>query len=187
MRYEPVVWLGCRQAVMITYEKTLNNPQIANRLIGMSLAEFDKLYAAFELAHRERESDLLYTRRHKRKRQRIAGAGRKHRYALRDRLLMTLFWLRARTTYEVLASIYDLDKTTVEDNLKDVLDVLARIATFHFELPQPEVSKLSSLQEVMAVFPDVRLLMDAKKQHLGGKDKDGRLRDRQRSHDSGKK
>ena len=91
----------------------------------MSLAEFEKLYAEFELAHIVHEGTLQYTRRNNKvKRQRAVGAGRKHKYALRDRLLMTLFWLRAHTTYEVLGLLYKVDKTTVEDNIKNVLDTL---------------------------------------------------------------
>lgn len=146
---------------MITYEKIVKRPQVANRLIGMSLAEFEKLYSEFELAHIVRENTLQYTRRKKAKRRRAMGAGRKHKYALRDRLLMTLFWLRAYTTYIVLGLLYDLDKTTVEDNIKNVLDTLATMTTFHFELPQAEVPKIHSVQEVIDTFPDIRLLIDA--------------------------
>lgn len=146
---------------MITYEKIFQKPQVANSLIGMSLAEFDELYAEFELIHIARERALVCTRRHNVKRRRAVGAGRKHKYALRDRLLMTLFWLRAYTTYKVLGSFYDLDKTTVEDNLKNVLDTLARVTTFNIERPQAEVPKLRSVQEVMNFFPDILLLIDS--------------------------
>ena len=147
---------------MITYEKIFKKPQLANNLIGMPLVEFEKLYAEFELAHRARESALQHTRRHKAKRRRAVGAGRKHKYALRDRLLMTLFWLRAYTTYEVLGFFYGLDKTTVEDNLNDVLDTLAGMKTFDLERPQVEVPKLRSVQEVMDTFPDIHFVSDAK-------------------------
>lgn len=146
---------------MITYEKIVKKPQVLNSLIGMSLAEFDELYADFERAHVERESTLHYTRRHKLKRRRDVGAGRKHKYALRDRLLMTLFWLRAYTTYKVLASFYDLNKTTVEDYLKSVLRTLSTIATYNVERPQAEVPKLRSVQEVIAAFPEVLLMIDS--------------------------
>src|SRR5688572_3360853 len=78
-----------KKACMITYEKIFKKPQIANSLIGMSLAEFEKLYAEFELAHIAHEGALQYTRRHKLKRRRAVGAGRKHKYPVRDRLLMT--------------------------------------------------------------------------------------------------
>jgi hypothetical protein len=145
---------------MITYEKVFKNPQIATDLIGMSLAEFEKLYAEFELTHMERENTLQYTRRHKVKRRRAVGAGRKHKYALCDRLLMTLFWLRAYTTYKVLGTFYGLDKTTVEDTLKNVISTLSTMASFKFERPLAEVPRLRSVQEVINAFPDILLIID---------------------------
>lgn len=144
---------------MIPYEQLLTKPQVANSLIGMSLAEFDTLYTEFERAYIGQMSALSYTRRHRLKRRRAIGAGRKHKYSLRDRLLMTLFWLRAYTTYEVLGFIYALDKTAVEDNLNQVLDTLATIETFHFEIPQGNVPKLRSVEEVLDAFPDLRLII----------------------------
>jgi hypothetical protein len=147
---------------MITYEKILKKPQIANNLIGMSLAEFEKLYTEFERAHAERVSALQYTRRDKLHRRRAMGAGRKHKYALRDRLLMTLFWLRAYTTYELLGLFYELDKTTIEDNLIDVLDTLERMANYNFERPHADLPKFRSVQEMMNAFPELRLIIDVK-------------------------
>jgi hypothetical protein len=146
---------------MITYEKISTKPQVANSLIGMSLAEFEKLYAEFELAHLESMKALQYTQRHKQKRQRAVGAGRKHKYALRDRLLMTLFWLRAYTTYRVLGNFYGLDKTTIEDYLNQVTRTLSRMASFNFERPQADVPRLRSLKEVINAFPDIRLIIDS--------------------------
>src|SRR5215207_11095780 len=108
-------------SIMITYEKMCRKPQVAISLIGMSFAEFEKLYVDFELAYRAYAFSLEYTRRDKLKRRRAVGGGRKHKYALRDRLLMTLFWLKAYTTYKVLGTFYDLDKTTVEENLKNIM------------------------------------------------------------------
>ncbi len=151
-----------RKPRMITYEKISRKPRVANSLIGMSLAEFEKLYAEFEIVHIKRESALPYTRRQKIRRQRGIGAGRKHRYALRDRLLMTLFWLRAYTTYKVLGLLFDVDQTTAEHNIKDVLDALTGLTRFYLEHPAADVPRLRSVQEVMDAFPDIRLLMDAK-------------------------
>jgi hypothetical protein len=146
--------------LMITYEKISAKPQIANSLIGMSLTEFEKLYAEFEPAHLGRMSALPYTQRHKLKRQRAVGAGRKHKYSLRDRLLMTLFWLRAYTTYEVLGNFYGLNKTTIEDYLNDVMQTLSTMASFNFERPQADVPRLRSMPEVINAVPDIRLIMD---------------------------
>jgi hypothetical protein len=176
---------------MVTYEKLLKKPQVANSLIGMTLSEFDGLYAEFESISTQRQSVNRYTRRHPAKRQRAAGAGRKYRYELRDRLLMTLFWLRAYMTYEVLGFFYDLNKTNIEDNLKGVLDTVDSMTSFTFERPSAERTKLHSVKEVMDAFPDVRLIIDAKEQHIerpaNKKDKDGKVQDRQKPYYSGKK
>src|SRR5215212_8610888 len=147
---------------MITYEKMCRKPQAAISLIGMSLTEFEKLYVEFELAYRAYAFSLEYTRRDKLKRRRAVGGGRKHKYALRDRLLMTLFWLKAFTTYEVFGSFYHLDKTTVEDYLHEVLEILARMPTFNVERPQAEIPKLRSVQEVINAFPHLPSMMDDK-------------------------
>jgi len=149
---------------MITYENITKKPQVANSLIGMSLTEFDRLYTEFERAYTGRVSAFPYTRRHPSKRRRALGAGRKYKYALRDRLLMTLFWLRAYTTYKLLGTFYDLNKTTVEDYLNHLMDTLSTMPSFGFERPQAEIPKLSSVQEVIKAFPDILLIMDSEEQ-----------------------
>lgn len=147
---------------MITYEKILKKPQIAAGLIGMSLEEFQTLYAKFEQAHTARVGGIEYTRRNaKMKRRRAVGAGRKYKYALHDRLVMTLFWLRAYTTYKVIGILYDLNKTTVEEDLKSVMQTLSMMACFNFEHPQADIPKLHSVQEVIDAFPDLLLFMDS--------------------------
>lgn len=176
---------------MVTYEKLSRRPKSAPSLIGMPLAALDKLYAEFEPIHHQRLRSAGLTRRTKTPRRRAVGAGRRHQYDLRDRLLMTLFWLRVYTTYEVLAFFYDLDKTNIEDNLKDILATLEMMTTFNFERPGPERIKLRTPQAVMDAFPDVRLVIDGKEQRVqrpkNTKDDDGNSQDNQRPYYSGKK
>jgi IS5 family transposase len=176
---------------MITYQKLLKKPQVAKSLVGMSLVEFDKFYVEFEKTHEERLQSSMTTRAGKKKRQRAIGAGRKHKYDLRDRLLMTLFWLKAYTTYELLGFFYDLNKTNIEDNLNHILDTLANMTSFNFERQKADRKKLSSVAEIMDAFPDVRLIIDAKEQRVerpkNKKDKDGNVQDRQKPYYSGKK
>ena len=175
---------------MITYEKLLKKPQVAKSLVGMSLVEFDKFYVEFETAHTERLQSSKKTRG-KKKRQRAAGAGRKHKYDLRNRLLMSLFWLKAYTTYELLGFFYELNKTNIEDNLNLILDTLVSMTSFNFERPRAERQKLSSVEDIMDAFPDVRLIIDGKEQRVerpkNKKDKDGNMQDRQKPYYSGKK
>lgn len=104
---------------------------------------------------------------------------------------MTLFWLKAYTTYELLGFFYDLNKTNIEDNLNLILDTLASMTNFNFERPKADRKKLSSVAEIMDAFPDVRLIIDAKEQRVerpkNKKDKDGNVQDRQKPYYSGKK
>ena len=176
---------------MITYENLRKKPQVAKSLVGMSLVEFEQFYAEFECIHEERLQASQKTRRGQKKRQRCVGAGRKHKYDLRDRLLMTLFWLKVYTTYELLGFFYDLNKTNIEDNLILILETLEGMSTFEFERPAAERKKLHSLTEVMDAFPEVRLIVDGKEQRVerpkSKKDKDGNVQDRQKPYYSGKK
>lgn len=176
---------------MVTYKKLSKRPQAASSLIGMSSSEFDTLYAEFEIAHAERLTNLTTTKREGKPRQRAVGAGPKHRYDLRDRLLMTLFWLRVYPTYEVLGFFYELDKTNIEDNLKDVLATLECMTSFTFERPGPERKKLRSPEAVMEAFPEVHLVIDAKEQRIqrpkNTKDREGKVQDNQKPYYSGKK
>lgn len=176
---------------MVTYAKLGQHPKAASSLIGMSLPDFEALYTEFETAHAQRVHASQTTRRTRKPRRRVAGAGRRHRYDLRDRLLMTLFWLRAYMTYEVLGFFYDLNKTNVEDNLKDILATLERMTTFTYERPRAERAKLRSPQAVMDAFPDVRLVIDAKEQRVRRpkttQDDQGQTRDNQKPYYSGKK
>jgi hypothetical protein len=176
---------------MVTYEKLSKRPQTAPSLIGMSLPEFDQLCEEFEVAHAERLANLKVTKRERKPRQRAVGAGPKHRYHLRDRLLMTLFWLRVYTTYEVLGFFYELDKTNIEDDLKDIVATLESMTNFTLEHPGPERKKLRSPQAVMDAFPEVRLVIDSKEQRTqrpkNSKDEDGTVQDNQKPYYSGKK
>jgi len=176
---------------MVTYEKLIRHLNAASSLIGMSLSAFNQLYAEFEVAHVQRTSASGVTRRKRQRRQRAVGAGRRYRYDLRDRLLMTLFWLRCYMTYEVLGYFYELDKTNIENNLKDVLATLDTMTTFTFERPTAERVKLNSPQAVMTAFPDVRLVIDAKEQRIqrpkNTQDDDGHTHDNQKPYYSGKK
>jgi hypothetical protein len=176
---------------MVTYARLSQHGQASRSLIGMTLAEFDRLYAEFEPAHHARRSQMTTRRKDGQPRQRAVGGGPKYRYDVRDRLLMTLFWLRVYTTYEVLGFVYGLNKTNVEDILHDIMATLEHLTTFTFDRPDPGRQKLSSAQAVMDAFPSVRMVIDAKEQRIqrphDDHDEQGQRVDRQRPYYSGKK
>ena len=176
---------------MITYTNIARRPSVCPSLIGMSLTAFDTLYHDFECAHQQRLAQTDRTRRNQLPRQRAIGAGRRHTYALRDRLLMALFWLKVYTTYEVIGFLFSLNKTNAEDNIKSVLATLEAMTTFTLERADAQHKKHRSVAAVMDAFPDVRLVIDAKEQRIlrpkNNKDAQGNLNDIQKPFYSGKK
>lgn len=160
---------------MLTYQKLQQNEAIAPGMIGMTLAAFDELYGVFEVHHQRRLKERAVTKRAGTVRRRVPGAGARHRYDLRDRLLMTLFWQHVYTTYAVIGFFYDIDATNVEDNLKDVLATLATMAPFSVAYAAVARPKLRSPQAVVAAFPAVRLLMESTAHSAAGINQQERL------------
>lgn len=171
---------------MITYERLRQRPGAFRSLTGHSPEQFEALFADFAPAHEQRRRAAPTTRRERRPRQRAIGAGAKHRHDLRTRLLIALFWARIYPSFEVLGFFFSLDKTNVHDIVGDMLATLETLAHFPFERPPAERKKLHSPAAVMAAFPDVRLVIDAKEQRIQ-RPKSSKEDDRQKPYYSGKK
>lgn len=147
---------------MISYTHVAKTPDIFPALTGLSQEEFDALFADFQEAHGRRLEAATHTKRGLQPRQRKSGAGHPFDHDLRDRLLMTLFWLRVYPTYELLGWFFGLDKSNAWHNVQDVLATLAQMACFPLERPdrQPQ----ACTEEVFAAFPQIRLVVDATEQ-----------------------
>ena len=135
-------------------------------MFGFCVAAFDTLFREFAPVHQERLSQAEVTRKTALPRKHKPGAGRKFTHDLRDRLLLALFWLRVYPTLELLGFFFSLDKTSAEDNLKDILATLEAMTTFALEHPDKTRRKLRTLEQVMDAFPDVAVVIDAKEQRL---------------------
>jgi len=77
---------------------------------------------------------------------------------------MALVWLRIYPTYEVLGFFFDLHKRNAQLNVRAVLGVLDTLHDFPFDRPNRDRTKLRSAAEVMAAFPQVRVVIDGKEQ-----------------------
>jgi DDE superfamily endonuclease/Helix-turn-helix of DDE superfamily endonuclease len=133
-------------------------------LTGLTRAEFDRLFGAFEQAADALRAASTHTKRGSRRRGRAAGAGRRHTLAPRTRLLLALVWLRVYPTYELLGWLFGLDKSNAWRNAQDVLEVLDTMTDFPFDRPDPRRRKLQTAAAVMEAFPEVRVIIDAKEQ-----------------------
>jgi IS5 family transposase len=150
---------------MFAYEALSRYPSAFRSLTGMTPDEFGNLLAAFVAAQARRRRHSRTTRRGQ-PRRRAAGAGHPHRHDDRHRLLMALVWLRVYPTYELLGFFFGLHKRNAQLNVRDALAVLDTTDDFPFDRPGRDRKKLGSLAEVMAAFPEARVIIDSKEQRV---------------------
>src|SRR5215210_1642322 len=150
---------------MLSYEEMCRHPNVFPALTGLKRAEFDSLLSRFVQAEADRCACSCHAFAGK-PRERSAGAGRPHDNSDADRLLMALMWLRIYPTYEVLGFFFDLHKRNAQLGVRAVLEVLDSLSDFPFDRPGDDRKKMRSPAEVMAAFPDVRFLIDAKEQRI---------------------
>lgn len=163
---------------MIRYENARRFPAEFGRLFGCTVDEFEALYSRFAAIHEERLAQSALTRRSASPRLRRRGAGRRYKNTLRDRLLMALFRQRIHPTLELLGVFFSLDKTSVEDNLKDVLTTLVEMGSLAPADAAARAPKRRTFQEALEAFPDIAvLLQDARPAHdpngCGGPERPG--------------
>ncbi len=142
------------------YARLSRRPAAFRSLTGMSVTEFERLYHRVgpqiidehlaALCHRER--------------QRAVGAGGQYKNDVRNRLLLTLVWLRIYATYEVLGFLFDLDKSNVGRNMKPLLAVLRTTLAAEVTGPDQAQRQKMNLGQFIAEFADVVAMVDATEQ-----------------------
>jgi hypothetical protein len=150
---------------MFAYDALARHPHAFRSLTGMSPADFQRLLDDFAVAW-QRARRRSRTTRCGQPRQRTAGAGRRFQHDLRHRLLMALVWLRVYPTYELLGFFFSLHKRNAQLNVRAVLTVLESLDDFPFDRPGRDRRPLSSPEQVMTAFPQVRLVIDTKEQRV---------------------
>jgi IS5 family transposase len=165
---------------MITYEKLSQNPQAFQGLSGVTLEEFDDLYALFEPAWLEAEAKRLS----RPNRRRAIGGGNQYTLALRTQLLMVLLWLRLYLTTEAVGFFFGLHKSNVSRNGRRILQVLRQVSEAEFGWPDPpKRGHGRTVEQAFRDSPDLFAIVDATEQPVQ-RPKDDQA---QRKHYSGKK
>jgi len=149
---------------MISYERLSQNPDAFLPLTGLTREEFDRLFEAFAAAVETHRAARTHTRRGHRPLRRAAGAGHPHDLNPRTRFVAALLWLRVYPTYSVLGVLLGVDKPVAWHTVQDVLEVLETLADFPFDRPDQGRTRQTSVDGVMAEFPAVRVVIDAKEQ-----------------------
>jgi hypothetical protein len=130
-------------------------------LTGLEVSEFDSVYTKVHANYKNYEKRRLY--RESRKHQ--VCAGHPFKLPLQDRLLMFLVYYRLYITSVLAAFLFDLDQSNV---LKDIRKLEPQIKEV---LPTPKklhdkVRRLQTMEEVQAVFPELKAFIDATEQEI---------------------
>jgi len=170
---------------MLCFDVLAAKPAAFVSFTGMSPEQFRALADDFTPHYRGHRAAAATTRRG-RARRRAPGAGHPHAHDLRGRLLLALVWLKVYPTYEVLGLLFGLDKGNARRNVLDLLEALDTFDDFPFDRPDGDPTRRPrrSVAEVMADFPEVRLVIDSKEQRV---QRPGGPHERQKPFYSGKK
>ena len=151
---------------MLSYEDLCRHPAAFPSLTGVTRPEFDDLLSRFRRAEADLRAHSDTTRKDGNPRRRAPGAGHPYANPACDRLLMALMWLRVYPTYEVLGFFFGLHKRNAQLNVLAALEALDGLPGFPLDRPGPDRKKARSAADVMAAFPQVRVIIDAKEQRI---------------------
>lgn len=170
---------------MLRFDLLAAKPAAFVSFTGLTPDRFRALADDFEPHYYRRRGAADTTRRGHRRR-RAPGGGHPHAHDLRGRLLLTLVWLKVYPTYEVLGLLFGLDKGNARRNVLDILEALDTFDDFPFDRPDgnPDRRATGSVAEIMAAYPQVRLVIDSKEQRV---QRPGGPHARQKPYYSGKK
>src|SRR5512143_2314062 len=104
----------------IDYDQLRKSPRVFRSLTGMTVAELDALVA--EVLPRLTEAERARQNREGRKRS--PGGGRPYGLSPRDRVLLTVIWLRHNLSRDVLGCLFGVCGTTAARAIANVLPLL---------------------------------------------------------------
>jgi hypothetical protein len=144
---------------MLTLQGLRTHPARFRALTGLTEEQYDQLLTDLTPRYEAAEAVRLF----RPNRQRRRGAGRKFCRPLAERLLLALVWLRVYPTYEVLGTLFDVDKGTVCHWLHPLLSLLRQTTAVDLHWPDPQEPK-RDWGAVLRDFPAVGAIVDATEQ-----------------------
>jgi len=165
---------------MITYRELSRQARVFKSLTGVTVTEFDELYEKVRAIWFETEIKRLS----RRARQRAIGGGRDYALELKERLLMTLIWLKLYLTVDALGFFFGVSGSTASRNTRNVLPALRQLGDETLGWPEPpQRGQGKNVAQALQEYPDLLAIVDATEQRVR-RSSDAHI---QREHYSGKK
>ena len=162
---------------MLGFDKLASNARRFRMLMGMSLQEFDLLFAKVVKIY----PGEVRKRLSKWSRQREIGAGRRFALGVRDRTLLLLSYYRAYATQDVAAEVFGVGQATVSRSIEQIAPVVKKCVPIPAKL-YAKSKRVSTVEELEELFPGLVALVDASEQPI----QRPKRKDMEKSHFSGK-
>ena len=148
--------------MILRYSRLSRAPEVFLRLTGLRVAAFDALVADMLPHYGVSEQQRLQ----RPTRQRARGAGHPFALAPRDQLLLTVVWLRAYPTHEVLGYLFAVSDSTVTRTIARWLPLLAAAGRDTMRLPDPGRKHRRHLDALLADTPALAVIIDTFEQRV---------------------
>lgn len=170
---------------MVTYSILKSRPTLFARLVGLNIAEFDRLYDIFKSIWDE------YIRREfvgRIERKRVYGGGNKPKLrSIEDKLLFILMYMRLYPIQILQGMWFNMDESIANRWVHRLTPLLEETLKFRCVLPKHKGGgrpRGRSLEEIIKEFPDLKdFLIDATEQSI----RRPKNKQRQKDYYSGKK
>lgn len=161
---------------MLNLERILNQDRLLRAITGLNRKAFEELLASFTDAYAQSRIN------EQQERQRAPGAGRKATLqSMESKLQYILLYCKCYPTFDLLSALFNFDRSCAHEWVHRLLPILETALRHKQVLP---VRKLSSIEEFIEQFPDVKeVIVDGTERPIQ-RPKDP---ERQKEHYSGKK
>ena len=145
---------------MITYLELTKNPRVFKSLTGVTVSEFGELFNKVQPLWLNNEIERLS----RRERKRAIGGGRDYALTLKERLLMTLVWLKLYLTVDALGFFFGVSGSTASRNTRNILPVLRQLGDETLGWPEaPKRGQGKNIEQALQEYPDLLAIIDEEK------------------------
>jgi hypothetical protein len=136
---------------MLNVERVMNDERQMRAMTGMNLQSFNALLPYFETAYQEQISQS------KRWRMRALGGGRKPKLStIEDKLLYILVYAKCYPTFDVIGSMFDLNRSSAHEWVHKLMPVLEQALDDSGALPERTIESMAAFAQK---FPDVEKII----------------------------
>jgi hypothetical protein len=142
--------------MIIQYNRLSQYPKVFQAMTGLRIVEFEQGFSDLLPLYEPAEVNRLS----RAERRRAMGGGGDFELSVRDRVLLTVIWLRKYPTHEVVGYLFGVSDSTVGRYLGQILPLLETSGRDTMRLPDPGRKRRRQLDELLQATPQLAVIID---------------------------